>query len=552
MTHHFRSGFGLPRDEPPRDGAADYTIRGVFEDLRTLFLVFWRGRYWIAAAVFLCAFPMFVYLMTTPSQYEATAQIMLDPQPRNLVEGAVVPTGMGDSSVGADTLLVDSQTEIMTSRAVLGPVVREHGLAEDPEFHKPNGLSLRVRLRNFLGAFVPGYEPETPPADDAEAIALHRLRSSQLEVERVGNTYLINVAVLSTDAGKAARLANAVANAYIDNQRDFLSATTREATRDLESRIDELRERVREAETEVEEFRREQGLLGGPGMLTTEQRLQDINSKLAAARAETGQAKARYERLREDTAENVAAGETSAALDNKVIVNLRALLAQADRRLAGLESELGPNHPSLQRARDEYDSIMRLIEQELARIRAVAKSEYELAKANEESLQQELALASGQLATNKNAQVRLRALEREAEAARAVLESFMKRARETREQETLTQPSSRIIAAAAVPQYSAYPPTKLFAAAAVLLGLCAGALFVWLRHVVSAPRPARFAAPYPVTVDENRLLARPEPHRGDDETPQTDGDVLSGDAVDAFQARLDALKRRSDRHPPRG
>jgi uncharacterized protein involved in exopolysaccharide biosynthesis len=438
--------------------------------------------------------------MTTPSHYEATAQVMLDPQPKHLVDGAVVPTGMGSSSVGADTLLVDSQTEIMTSRAVLKPVVEEHGLAADREFYKPNGPGLRVRLRNFLGAYVPGFEPERPPAGDPEAIALHRFRNDHLEVKRVGNTYVINVSVLSTDAGKAARLANAVAEGYIDNQRDFLSATTREATRDLEARIDELRERVRKAENKVEEFRRENGLLGGPGMLTTEQQLQDINAKLAAARAEAGQAKARYERLREDTAENVAAGETSEALDNKVIVNLRALLAQAERRLAGLKSELGPGHPSLKRARDEYDSIMQLIEQELGRIRGVAKSEYELAKANEKSLQQELALASGQLAANKSAQVRLRELEREAEAARAVLESFLKRARETSEQETLTRPSSRIIAAAAVPQHAAYPPTKLLAAAAVFCGLAAGVLFVWLRHLASPPQPANavFSLRFPV------------------------------------------------------
>jgi hypothetical protein len=54
MTQHFRSGFGLPRNDPP-GGGADYTVRGVLADLRNLFMVFWRGRYWIAAAVFLFA-----------------------------------------------------------------------------------------------------------------------------------------------------------------------------------------------------------------------------------------------------------------------------------------------------------------------------------------------------------------------------------------------------------------------------------------------------------------------------------------------------------------
>lgn len=524
--------------------AAAYSLRSALEDMRGAFGALWQGRRWIAATTLLFALPVAVWLIITPSEYEATAQIMLDPRPTKLVEGAVVQNNLGQSSVGADTLLVDSQTEIITSRPVLGKVVEAHKLEKDPEFYKPRGLGIRMRLRNLVGAFLPGFRPERVPATGPADVALVEFRDKHLFVHRVGNTYVINVSVLSTDPEKAAGLANAVAESYIADQVAFLAQTTRAATTDLEARIKQLRERVRVAEDKVEEFRKSHDLLGGPGLLSTEQRLQDLNSKVAEARAKTALAKARYERLSEGTAESVAAGNTSEALDNKVIVNLRALLAQAERRLSGLSGELGPAHPSLKRAREERASILRLIGQELERIRAVAKSEYELARANEASLAAELTSAQESVADNKAALVTLRELEREAEAAKAVLETFLVRVRETSEQESLSRASSRIIAPAAVPQRPSYPPTKLLAAAALFCGFVAGALLVWIRHIMSAPVPMPAGtASFVATIDEEgRLLDPPASPPGDE--------ILAPEVLDAFQARLDELQRRARNYRP--
>lgn len=554
MAQEMRSEFGLPRNgsAPPayRDVrprfTADYSIRSVLDDLGDFLAIFWQGKYWIVAAVIACLIPAALYLILTPSTYRATAQIMLDPQPIKLVEGAVVPSGLGQSSVGADTLLVDSQTEIITSPPVLGPVVRKEKLFEDSEFYKPYGLGLRMRMRNLVGVFIPGFQPERLPDTDVVAQAMGRFAGKHLEVKRVGNTYLINVSVLSTDAEKSARLANAVAKSYIDDRAAFLSKTTRTATADLEGRIKELRERVREAEDKVEVFRAENGLLGTPGLLVNEQQLQDLNGRMAEARAATSLAKARYERLQGNTAESIAAGNTTETQNNRVIVNLRALLAQAERRLSGLAGELGPSHPSLIKARQERRSVLRLIEQELTRIRAVAKSEYDLARTNEASLEQKFSGAMTRVSENKSSLVTLRELEREAGAAKAVLESFLVRAKETSEQESLSRPSSRIIAEAGVPQRPSAPPAKLIAAAALICGLFAGACLVWLRHVMAMPPAPSYVlnAGYDARVnEEGPLIEYSDP-------PAPEPDVIDADAVRAFQERLDRLSQQSRRLPP--
>lgn len=558
MAQQRRSEFGLPRNgsthapyaeqERPRF-TADYSFRSALEDLQDFFSIFWQGRRWIAAAVIACLIPAALYLIVTPSQYRATAQIMLDPQPIKLVDGAVVPSGLGQSSVGADTLLVDSQTEIIASHPVLNPVVRKEKLFDDSEFYKPYSLGVRMRVRNMVGAFFPGFKPEKLPATDVVAQALQRFRDKHLSVKRFGNTYLIDVSVLSTDAEKSARLANAVAKSYIADRAAFLSKTTRTATADLEGRIKELRERVRKAENKVEDFRAGNGLVGTPGLLVNEHQLQDLNGRMAEARAATSLAKARYERLQGNTAESIAAGDTTETQNNRVIVNLRALLAQAERRLSGLAGELGPSHPSLIKSRQERRSVLRLIEQELTRIRAVAKSEYDLARSNETSLEQKFADAMTRVSQNKSSLVALRELEREAGAAKAVLETFLVRAKETSEQESLSRPSSRIIAEAGVPQRPSAPPAKLIAAAALVLGLFAGACLVWLRHIMAVP-PALSAPSYVLnggydeTAAEEGLLIEYNDH------PASEPDVMDPDMVRAFQERLDRMARQSRRLPP--
>ena len=71
------------------------------------------------------------------------------------------------------------------------------------------------------------------------------------------------------------------------------------------------------------------------------------------------------------------------------------------------------------------------------------------------------------------ASVRLRELERDVEASRDVYQSFLKRSRETEEQETLNTSSARIIGEATVPQRRTFPPAMSLLA---MIGFVFGAL----------------------------------------------------------------------------
>ena len=68
-----------------------------------------------------------VMWIATPT-YRSSVDILVDPRARTLVGMDVVPAGLGSSSYGSDTALVDSQLQLVQSRAVLAAVVTKLGL----------------------------------------------------------------------------------------------------------------------------------------------------------------------------------------------------------------------------------------------------------------------------------------------------------------------------------------------------------------------------------------------------------------------------------------
>ena len=78
----------------------------------------------------------------------------------------------------------------------------------------------------------------------------------------------------------------------------------------------------------------------------------------------------------------------------------------------------------------------------------------------------------GTLARNNRSQVRLNELEREAQASRLILEEFVQRFKQTREQDELVQPDSRVLSTASVPGWPSSPRKTLNLIIGMMLGGC--------------------------------------------------------------------------------
>lgn len=438
-------------------------------DFHQILLLVRRGKktiFWTTAASLLL---MAVFILVVPHRYTATTQILIDPTDLRAVGSELSPTNqMSDVAV----LQVESQVRVLTSDSVLRRVIKTEALDRDAEFAGRPSL-----LRGLIGAVGLG---GAAPADST-LTALTALRRS-LVVKRAERTYVVDVSVTSLYPEKAERIANAIAQAYLAEQTDVRSDAARQISQTLSARLNELKDRVREAEERVEAFKARNNILGASGQLVNEQQLSELNNQLGATRARAAQAKARLEEVERLQRIKGDVGAVPEAVQSPTITALRGQYAEIVRREAEQMTSLGARHPAVIEIQAQADRLRRMIEEEVNRTALSARSEYESAHANEDMLARSLeALKHNAVVTNE-AMVTLRELERDVQASRAVYEAFLVRARETGEQERLDTKNIRVISRADLPLHRSFPPSNLIlAVAALALGIGAGIAITILR-----------------------------------------------------------------------
>jgi uncharacterized protein involved in exopolysaccharide biosynthesis/Mrp family chromosome partitioning ATPase len=454
-------------------------------DIQKFWSAVWRGKttiLWTTAASLLVAV---LVVVLVPHRYTADTQILIDPTDLHAVGSELVPANqVSDAAV----LQVESQVRVLTSDSVLRRVIEAEALDRDPNFGGPPGP-----LRELMAAFGLGDAGSAASAADPSLAALNALKRV-VKVKRADRTYVVDVSVTAGDPQKAARLANAVAQAYLEEQTDVRSDAARQISQTLSARLNELKTRVRGAEDRVEAYKARNNIVGvgGGGQLVNEQQLSELNNQLGVARARTAQALARYEEVQRLQQSKGDVGAVPEAIASQTITALRTQYAEVMRREAEQMTTLGAKHPAVIDIQAQADRLRHMIEEEVNRIALSARSEYDSARANEEALSKNLEALKRNAITTNEALVTLRELERDVQASRAVYESFLVRARETGEQERLDTKNIRIISRADPPQRRSSPPSNaVLGAGALVFGVTAGIGIVLMRGTPGENVPIR-------------------------------------------------------------
>lgn len=440
----FLSGNGPDRN--PAAGRIDSSI-----DLYGLGHTLWRRRWTILAC--LVALPVIAYFalsIITP-RYSATSRILIDPREQRVVQNEIVQQGLG-----GDMALVDSQIEVIASETVLGRVIRDLDLGNDPEF-----------------------ADDAAGARNAFDVALENLAKA-IEVSRRDNTYVIEIGVTTQEAAKSARLANAIAQAYVADQIASAANSARDVSAAIRGRLAELQAQLNEGEAKVETFKREHEISQTEGQLLGDRRLTDLSARQSEALARVNETNARLQVLEEGLRTRGYVGATTADAGSAMGA-LRTRLADARQRLADLQNVLGPRHPRVTAAVQEVAQAETAIRDESERLVAAARDDNRIAVDALNSINAALAAAREDSFTTNENLIKLRELEREAQSIRLVYESFLVRAQETAQQEGITARTARVIAEAAVPDAPSFPPKVPMLLAAVVMGLFIGILAAILR-----------------------------------------------------------------------
>jgi uncharacterized protein involved in exopolysaccharide biosynthesis/Mrp family chromosome partitioning ATPase len=460
---------------------------------------FGRRHRWLVALTGLLGLLLGAALgLLTPDRYSATSQLLIDPRDLRVLQNEVSPHNT--SSDTAVTYL-ESQLRVIGSDGVRRKVIERAGLAGDPDFGGAGS-----RLGALFGLPSQGAREQRDPV----LLALAAM-DTLVHVRRSERTFVIDITAVTGDGDKSARIANAIAEVYLEDQAAVRSGAAQRASKLVGARLNELRESVRQAEDKVERYRAANNLVGSSGKPVSEETLAVSNTQLAQARARTTDAQARFDQVRSVRPSSIEAGGTPEALQSATIATLRGVLASALTREADALLLYGAQHPLLVSAQAQVRDARRQIAEELARTVQAARTELDRARASEASVAAQVERLKRETQTTGAAAVQLRELEREADAHRQVYQAFVLRARETSEQTPVDSTTARLITSATAPLEKTGPNRKFLAIAGLILGLGLGVALAILRDRMGNQRPAAVVQPVAAPAASTRA---PEPRRG--------------------------------------
>jgi polysaccharide biosynthesis transport protein len=465
----------MPAKSTMEPAEADASAPGAFglADLLRVSRARWQS---IVAIMFCTVAAAMIVVLLWPSKYSASALVMLEGRKNNVTDVSAVL-----SDLPTDPASVQNQIQILQSRDLASIVIDRLGLADDPEFNP----ALSPGLLSLFAAPAPG--------SAHEAVIDNFLK--HLSVQAVGLSTTISVTFSAKEPDKAAEIANAIVDTYIDQQVGLKFEATRQTTNWLASRMHQLARQVQAAEANVQAYKAEHGLTdAADGTPLIDQQVSAINTQLVQAKSDLAQKEAIYDRIRALVAEGHTA-DVAQIVSSPLIVQLREQEATAIQNVSQLAVKYGPKNPKLIAAENQQRDLDQKIAQEVDRLTGAAQNDVDVARAQVGSLSASLRHAEDQSTDENMARVKLAALQSNADSTLTEYEAFVGRLRATQDEDSVQNSDARVISHADVPRRPSSPPRTLIVAASIPAGLLLGLLWALMAERLGLPASAAGAYP---------------------------------------------------------
>lgn len=441
--------------------------------------------------------------LSWPVNYTATALVMIEPREQKLVDMEQVVESWSANNASIDLLTAAMQTQIKVIEAeqtVEGAMDRlslldadrliaEAREADEPRTFTALGYTLSLAsARDWLAQF--GLANDVQAHEQLEITPVHQLRTQAidrtrqgLKVEILPRSYVISISYEASEPKVAAGLVNALVDTYLEEQREHKKEKTHLARRWLVERAGELQAELREIEGRVRNYRAETGLSAGTQSIELEQQqLADLTSQLIEARGARAAIEARLQRIEQLRSRPDAGNQLAEALSSVIITRLRQDRLDLLREYSQLSRDFGDRHPRMLELRAQQQGVEARIAAEIGNAIENLRGEAAVALGRERVLQEAIELARQDRAVSDRDSIELDELMRQADANRTLYQTFLNRAGEIAEQETLIQSDARVAQAAKTPTHPSSPSPLLFTLAGLVFSVGAGSVMVFLRE----------------------------------------------------------------------
>ena len=434
----------------------------------------WRRKYTIIAMTGLSLTVAMMAIGTMTPLYLATSEVLI----------GVPSSNVGNTEAGIEKMVVDrdtveSQGHVIRSRSVASRVVQRLALDKDPEFNA--ALRPKPFLARVKGMFSSrDSSPLTPEeAAEKEQRTFERVVSTVLnavDVAPAERSHVLEIDVRSEDQERAARIANAFADLYLEQSLIRKAETTEKANEWLSGQLQKMRTQVDQDERAVEDYRRSNGLYATSIESVTTQQMGELNSQLVIADSAKAEADAQYGQAVSMLKRGNDAKSIPQVLASPIIQALEEKKTEVEQKMAELSEVYGPKHPTVVNAKAQVRDIDAKIKLQVRQIVASLKNQQVAAQARYNALKNTLDKSQAKVGLTNEQSIKLRELEREAQASGQLFQNLLQGFKETSAQRNFQQPDAWVISHAGIPDRADYPPKMAILFGAIIGGLMIGGL----------------------------------------------------------------------------
>jgi capsular exopolysaccharide synthesis family protein len=456
-------------------------------------------RRWTAITAFaiVVGLTMLVTFTATP-QYEATTQILIENEQPNVVNFQQVV----DEIRSID--YYQTQYRLLESRLLARRVLSSEKLWDEPALiGRPVTFSLNplwlasAAYGGVKGIFVSSeLAPEASGGETlAQAQAIDALLRD-LTVAPVRNSRLVDIKFQSESPELSARVVNALAREYIQQNLEFKFLATTEANEFLAARLSEQRQLVEQSEVALQKYREvsESVSLEDKENIVV-QRLADLNGAVTKARTERIQKEAAWNQIRAIQDDRATLDTHPVILSNVFVQQLKGEVNTLQQEQARLSDTLGERHPDMRRIESAIDNAQLKLQTEIAKVVVAIRNDYEAALAQERSLTAALNQQETEALSLSRESIAYGALQRDAASNKQLFEGLLQRAKETDIAGELKTSNIRVVDPAEMPRRPASPNKVMNLTAALiggsLLGIMLAFFFEYLDSRIKSPQEIR-------------------------------------------------------------
>ncbi len=460
----------------PRESAAGDDGREL-PNLQDYLRILFRFKWGIVVLMAACGLIALLRAQSETPIYEASALMLIERQAARFVSIEEVYRANQGYDFGE---YYQTQYEILRSRPLAERVVDELGLrAFAPRAVADTGFSWRKLIPGASKAPTVVAEPVAP----TRASAVGMVQGS-VSITPVRNSQLVRIQFRNADPEFAATLANAHAQAYIEETLEGRVQMSQTASSWLNERTTGLREKLEQSERALQEFRDRERIIdvgGVDGLAASELNL--ASERLAEARRERADKEAAYRQV-EEARRRGALDQLPALLASPLMADLKQNAATSERNLSEMAGRYGPKHPRRVEAEAAVQAARSALQQQLELVASGIERDFEAARLRENQLSGEMGSAKGEVRALNRKQYELQALQRDVDSNRQLYEVFQNRYKETAASGGVQSANARLIEAAMPNMAPVYPNKNRSAMLGLLIGLALGvALALVLDHL---------------------------------------------------------------------